>query len=278
MPDIPWRIAAASVIGASHEVASLPCQDVHRVMLITTGTDPLLVVAVADGAGSASHAETGARVAVAAICELIAAWSAGGGNLSQLNWQGFSGWIDGVREQIAETASQTDGQMRDYACTLLVAVVGEGHAAFGQLGDGAIVVLTPEKEWSWVFWPQHGPYANTTYFVTDDTALDQFEFEVGERRIDEIGMFTDGLEQLVLNLQQRTVHEPFFKRMLYPLRRSNSVGMNRSLSEHLASYLSSPAVRERADDDVTLVLASRAENFEPAGSELANAGSDAGAH
>lgn len=273
--DASWRIASASVTGTSHEAAGAPCQDAHQVAVRRATTGPLLIIAVSDGAGTACAGEVGARTAVSAICEQAEAWFAAGRTLVALDRTAFSDWLCGVREQIAARAEASESDMRDFACTLLVAIIAEEHAAFAQLGDGAMVALTPEREWSWIFWPQHGPYTNTTHFVTDDEACDRFEFDAGRRRVDEIAVFSDGLEQLVLDLKTRTAHDPFFNRMFPPLRCSTSTSTDHALSEHLAGYLSSPAVRERSNDDVTLVLASRLTVIpEKSRSELVDASDD----
>lgn len=273
--DASWRIASASVRGASHEASGAPCQDAHQVAVTRATTEPLLIIAVSDGAGSACAGEAGARIAVSAICEQVQAWCAAGGTLATLERTDFAEWLCGVREQIAVRAEQSHSDMREFACTLLVAIIGEEHVAFAQLGDGAMVVLTPEREWAWVFWPQHGPYTNTTYFVTDDEACDRFEFVAGPRRVDEIAVFSDGLENLVLDLKARTAHAPFFNRMFPPLRSSTNEATGQVLSEPLADYLTSAAVRDRTDDDLTLVLASRLAVIpEKSRSELVHASDD----
>jgi hypothetical protein len=253
-----WRIAAASVRGTSHEASDAPCQDAHRTEILAAKTDAPLVIAVSDGAGSARVSEIGARIAVTAICEQAEAWFASGHTIRDIDRSVFVGWLSGVREQIAERAAESLSEMRDFACTLLIAIIGSEEAAFAQLGDGAIVVLTKEQEWSWIFWPQHGPYANTTNFITEDSALERFECEVGsKRRIDEVAVFTDGIEQLVLDHKGRAAHDPFFNRMFPPLRESLVSGADTELSKHLAGYLTSPTVTGRTNDDATLVLASR---------------------
>ena len=62
-----WPAAAAAVRGRSHERSGAPCQDavlfLHRKGFVT--------VALADGAGSALHADVGARVAVAAAVRAL---------------------------------------------------------------------------------------------------------------------------------------------------------------------------------------------------------------
>ena len=272
-----WLVAKASVTGSSHEVAKGACQDAHRVETVQSDHGLVLIAVVSDGAGSARAADIGSQIAVHAVCEQAVAYFRGGGSTSALDRNQMSGWLAGVREQIADEAARTGGDLRDYACTLLITVIDSGHAAFAQLGDGAMVVLTPEKGWAWVFWPQHGEYANTTFFVTDDRALDQFEFECTRHRIDEMAMFTDGLEQLVLDFKSRTPHEPFFDRMFLPLRLAND-GAGCDLSKHLENYLVSATVRERTDDDVTLVLARKVISGGARCAEPVHAGDESNAH
>ena len=45
--------------------------------------------------------------------------------------------------------------------------------------------------------------------------------------------------------------------MFGPVRRSQAIGEDLALSQDLESYLTSPAILERTDDDKTLVLATR---------------------
>jgi hypothetical protein len=259
-----WRFASASVRGASHEAGGGPCQDAHCLTIVDGANGPVLVLAVSDGAGSAAVSEVGADIAVNAVCEQAEAWLSSGGALDAIDRGLIADWLCGVREMIAEAAADADREMRDFACTILLALVGEQRAAFAQLGDGAMVVLTGEREWSWVFWPQHGPYANTTFFVTDDIALEKFEFDSSAQRVDEIALFSDGLERLVLDHKAQAAHEPFFNRMFGPLRASAADGTDPALSQHLADYLGSQTIRARSDDDITLVLACRASDDDSA--------------
>ena len=96
---------------------------------------------------------------------------------------------------------------------MLGAVVGHDRAAFFQIGDGAIVVSNRAEpdDYGWVFWPQHGAFANETNFITQENALEVLEFELEERCVDKIAIFTDGIERLVLDLQEKTVPAPFFR-------------------------------------------------------------------
>ena len=141
--------------------------------------------------------------------------------------------------------------------SLLVAVIGKEAAAFLQIGDGAMVATDETGEWSWIHWPQRGDYANSTFFVTESDASDQMAFDLVRLSINDVAVFTDGIEPLVLHYATKTVHSPFFDAMFAPVRASNAAGLDESLSAGLERYLAAPRVCERTNDDKTLILAAR---------------------
>jgi hypothetical protein len=167
------------------------------------------------------------------------------------------GWLENAAARIAFAAEQEGLPPREFACTLLAAIVSETHTAFLQVGDGAIVIRPRGDNWCHVFWPQHGEYINTTVFITDATALASFEFCANSDVIDEVAAFTDGIEALVLHYATRTVHDPFFDGMFPAVRALPRAGYDEALSEKLGQYLGSPTICCRTDDDKTLLLASR---------------------
>jgi hypothetical protein len=162
-------------------------------------------------------------------------------------------WYGKVREEIVGEASRRGVEPGQLACTLLVAVVGETAAAFAQVGDGAIVVREGDG-YQTAFWPQSGEYANTTNFITDAAFADNLEFTRRPTAVDELALFTDGLQMLALNFNSRTVHLPFFLPMFRKLRAAEP---GEGLQRALRSFLLSAAVNQRSDDDKTLVLATR---------------------
>ncbi len=253
-----WRVAFASVIGTSHLSSGLPCQDWAEVRFASSVEGETLVAVVSDGAGSASAAQVGAEVAAETLAELIVSHLEGGNRLADLTRVTVERWIGLVRDTLATRAADDQSAPAEYACTLLAAIIGEEVSAFLQIGDGAIVVSDGEREsWSFVFWPQHGEFANITNFVTSANALEVFEFEVAPRRLDEFALFTDGLEHMLLLRSPRSVHQPFFDTMLMPVRASVADGVDAALSAGLAVYLRQPVICDRTDDDKTLILASR---------------------
>ena len=170
-------------------------------------------------------------------------------------------WLSRVRAEIRDRAEAADLSPRDFACTLLGAVVGQDRAAFFQIGDGAIVVSNRDEpdDYGWVFWPQHGEFANQTNFITQDNALEILQFELEERCVDEIAVFTDGIERLVLDLQNKTAHAPFFRTLFGWLVKTEPATVGREIptSEVVTRYLSSKQINDKTDDDKTLMLASR---------------------
>jgi hypothetical protein len=252
-----WRTVNASVGGTSHVRSATPCQDASLcVELRNPLGKSILIATVSDGAGSAAEAATGSRLAcetlVAAAKPLIASGELEPPERAAL----IDPWISLFRERIDAAASEAGLARRDYACTLLAAVVAEQGALFIQVGDGAIVVReTAGDDFSWVFWPQSGEYANTTYFATDPTLDQHLQIAVTKHGIGDIAMFSDGLQPLVLDYSQRITHAPFFRKMFQAVRNANPYDRT-VLERSLAAYLNSSIVNDRTDDDKTLLLAS----------------------
>jgi len=259
--DAEWRVAYTSVIGTSHEKTGLPCQDAGgcRVVTDTSGRRVLLAIA-SDGAGTASRSLDGATLTVSRFLQDFGD-SVQQFGLDEITREFVQEWMSRLRAEIKDRADAADLSAREFACTVLGAVVGEHRAAFFQIGDGAIVVSNRAEpdDYGWVFWPQHGEFANQTNFVTQDNALDVFEFELEDRCIDEIAVFTDGIERLVLDLQDKTAHAPFFRTLFGWLVKTDPATADAEIpnSQVIKQYLASKPVNDRTDDDKTLVLASR---------------------
>jgi len=163
-------------------------------------------------------------------------------------------WIAKIKEEIEHEAQVKGLRSRDYACTLLGAVIATDFSAYFQVGDGAMVVY--DGEYKIIFFPDTGEYANTTFFVTDENVYDHLHIQIDPGRIDEIALFSDGLQRLVLHYKSKTAHGPFFEPMFSVLRKQSS-GYSDTLNKKLEEFLSSKAVNERTDDDKTLVMATQ---------------------
>ena len=246
-----WRFAAARATGLSHLRSNIPCQDYFACAELPSGK---LVAAVADGAGSAAMAAQGAQIAVETVIN----------HLKQSLEENRSDFGEMLREAAAaarkavvDDALRLGTEPKSYASTLLAVVLTQEGGGALQIGDGVIVVSDYGRGWCWMFWPQRGQYANTTYFLTDEHALDHIEVDVFQRIITDVALMSDGLEPLALQYANKTVHDPFFLDMFQPLLKAEGSAEIAWLSASLEQFLSSDQVRSRTDDDTSLILATR---------------------
>jgi len=250
-----WKIIRASVVGTSHIDSGQLCQD-SCFADVFQGIDSqeYLICIVSDGAGSAKLGGAGAELACTSAIKSIEA------SLSSHRWTSIDEtlieeWIKDIQHSILETAAANGLTSREYACTLLGAVVGPDDCIFFQIGDGAIVAASGCTQ-GVVFWPDSGMYANMTFFVTEEDALSHLQVSITKAHIEEIAVFTDGIQRLALSFEQRIPHGPFFEPMLSVLRMRTPEECE-ILNDHLVKFLSSPQVNRYTDDDKTLVLATR---------------------
>lgn len=247
-----WKYAAASVIGTSHQKSREGvCQDSHAVRYLVRPA--VLAAVVSDGAGSASHAHAGSRL----TCDLIMSEIADA-TTDQLFEQSFAhNTLGRIQARLSEEADRRGLAIRDFACTMLVAIAAPHTTAFWQIGDGAMCFGEPGAErYHYAFWPEKGDYANVTYFVTDPKAHDELQFDTVEIEAAEIALFSDGIERLALDFVAGEVHTGFFNG-LFPHMRALPEGFSADLSKRIDEFLGSDRVNQRTDDDKTLVLASR---------------------
>jgi hypothetical protein len=254
-----WKVLFRSVVGPAHVRAGQPCQDSCLVRLAPTAAGPVLLLACADGAGSVPFADLGARLACRAAVRLARDDLRDGLAVPAIDRDTVLSWHVRLLRQFEEEARRRDATPHDFACTLLLAVIGPDAAAFSQVGDGAIVTAAGD-DYRPVFWPQTGEYANTTYFVTDPELADRLAFERWPGRVDELALLSDGLQSMALSFAERAAHRPFFLPMFRKLRAARP---GDGLPGALHRFLDSPAVKERSDDDKTLLLATRVPPRDP---------------
>lgn len=246
-------------MGSSHRRSGAPCQDASTCALVRRPDEGFLVAAVADGAGSARLSQVGARLACHALHEELAGFLAGGDGPEALSASFVRAVLGRLRLRIARSARRLDVPPRELACTLLGAVVGPRSAAFLQVGDGAIVFAPrggAHGAFEVAFPPRRGEYANETVFASDPRADAALDFRVHPGPVEELALFSDGLQNLVLDARSNRPHGRFFEPMFTAVRHARA-GHSPGLARALARFLASPNVRRRTDDDTSLVLASR---------------------
>jgi hypothetical protein len=247
-----WRYVDGYAVGTSHLASNLPCQD--RCETGVLGAERIVVAVLADGAGSAVYAERGAELVCATLMDQIADHVEGTHGLAHATDDVVRSWLAGVRARIAVEADAADHEPREYAATALFVVAGDDATICVQLGDGGIVVREPDGAFVPAIWPEGGEYANQTFFVTDEDALERVSI-ARFGRVDDVIVFSDGLSRLALDHAARSAFGPFFDPLTRTVRESDR--SRTQLSADLDAYLASDTINARTDDDKALCIATR---------------------
>lgn len=243
-----WKTLHASEAGTSHRATGLPCQDAAGVRRLVVQDKEHLLIAICDGAGSAELAHEGARFVVehwldAAAVELHIEQAIAKDALITL--------AESCHDALLKLSRERGKKPRDFACTLLTAVLGPEESVFFQLGDGVWVQQNGE-DLNAVTWPHQGEFAGETVFLTSADRQRHYQLQTRPTGNAVAGL-TDGLERLAVNFANRAPLPGFFRPMWSALQQSNDP----ALASQLARFLDSEAVNNRTDDDKTLVLAVR---------------------
>ncbi len=247
-----WRTVAASVRGVSHVRNGVPCQDSHHALEIQGS---ILIAAVADGAGSAAVSEVGSALAARAAVDKAAARLQCDVPMTDEDWEALLREVVlSARQIVLDQAQVLEVPALDLATTLILAIAMPDRIAAVQVGDGAVVVRLADETLLAVTRPPVGEYINETTFLTSNGVLHKAQIAVERCPVTGLAMLTDGLQMLALKMPQGVPHSPFFLPLLRYLRRAE----NQAQAEYqLESFLQSPRLKERADDDLTLMLAVR---------------------
>lgn len=246
-----WRVVAASVCGTSHVKNKQLCQDAHHWQILP---DSVLVTAVADGAGSASMGKVGAMVAVETAVDNI--------SLKEVTQQTLTDdeavrsiLLDAIlaaRKAVEEEAAACEKQPSDLASTLIITVAAPEIVAVAQIGDGVAVAKDTQDNLVALTLPDSGEYINETVFLTSPGALDAAQLRVWRQAIVNVGVLTDGLQMLAMNMAVGAPHKPFFS----PLFEFAANADDKTVAkEQLVRFLRSDRITQRTDDDLTLVIA-----------------------
>lgn len=265
-----WRIAKASIIGTGHIGAKMPCQDSHYVMQI----GDMLVAAVSDGLGSAAHSEVGSKIAsYQAVTNIADYFDKRIPPTTRFQWwpwqvkpapktQPESETLETVcraafttaREALIAQANADSKELRDYACTLLVAVVMPEEWVVLHIGDGAVVGILPDSSTRTLSSPDNGEFVNVTMPLTSDDFLTHLRFTRNSESLQGVAMISDGMQIMSINYKTGEAYDGFFRPLIQWIRSINDMATADNLT---AQLLDTPRFRQKSDDDMTLVLALR---------------------
>lgn len=219
-------IVAASVAGADHLATNAPCQDAFA---HATGAGGEVMLAVADGMGSAPRGGEGARLACdAAVAALVDGATA----------------EDSLAH--ARQVLETDPAITELACTLLVAVGTRDRIETAHIGDGAIVAVSGDTA-AVISQPANGEYANETDSLTSPGWRSTLRLSTTSIPIGALFLFTDGCHHAGIRTDG-TAHPGFFIPLLNHFRTNPD-------NADLERLLSGAKLGEHSGDDKTMVMA-----------------------
>jgi Protein phosphatase 2C len=254
MPPSPayWRIVGTSVTGTRHLTSNTDCEDTLGYRSLSNGT---ILLAVADGAGSASRAKEGAQCAVQTALAFAETM------LAQSSTEQDEDFCRDVLEQTLQAVHDSIEQLalnqtalHEFATTFLFAMITPERLAVLQVGDGAIVIQQEDETLQTITVPGYAEYINECSFVTDADYRAHAQYSILPlKHTRGIAMLTDGLQALAIELATNIAYAPFFIPLFEFAAREDRAEVE--LTQELHDFLASKRVCQYTDDDKTLVLA-----------------------
>lgn len=244
-----WLVFGGSVRGPDHEREHLPCQDAWaRGPAGSHG----VALCLCDGAGSASHAELGARVVSAAVVEA----------LQDLHADGPAALAEALRaacvagrQALVREASAVAMSPAALACTLVAVVSAGDLVAVAHVGDGAVVgQRAGSGELIMLSGPDRGEYVNETWFVSSASWEARLRIDV-HTRIDALCVVTDGCQDACL--VQGGAPAPFAPFFAPIFAFAAEVDDANLAGGEVTQLLDGAALRTSSGDDKTLAVARR---------------------
>ena len=247
-------VGYASRLGAAHLKDCTPNQDSAAVATLELrGLGSIALMAVGDGAGSARLSHFGSRAACdAAVARLVKqlARKPAIAVKQHLLRSALQSAVRSGRGGVVTIArpAQMPGKpldVREYACTIMVAVVSESLIGVAHVGDGCVVAGDGEQ-WQILSAPDNGEFANETKFLTNPRNLPRVTV-VSRSDISCLAVTTDGLQDVAFS-RRSLPYKRFWTPLYRALSRRSSTAPNRVLD----ALLQKVDAAGKAIDDCTI--------------------------
>lgn len=206
-----------------------------------------------DGAGSASHAEVGARVVATAVVAALRETSTA---TPEALAEALRGACTAGRSALLYEAAALAVSPAALACTLVAVVCVDDVVAVAHLGDGAVVgQRAGSGELVLLSAPERGEYANETWFITSAAWEAHLRIGVYEG-LAGLCVLTDGCQDAALvRGGESSPFAPFFTPLFGFAAEVTDV---EAAGVEVLQLLDGAAMRKSSGDDKTLALAWRA--------------------
>ena len=236
------NVVDASVAGPDHARRGVPCQDRAAVEVIG---DTTVLLAVSDGLGSATHAETGAEAAAGAAVRAAAAFIHAAPDAPPGEVLTTAMWC--ARAAMLRAADGIGCTPRDVAATLMIAMVTPDRASITSIGDGSAITET-DAGFAVALGPPEREYVNEV----DPLTMDGWERAVRSQVIDgpirSLTAFTDGCQHAAIT-PDGDVGAAFIPPIVAHVREHGEAS-----ADALRGLLAGDKVAEHSGDDKTMVV------------------------
>lgn len=245
-----WNTIGVAIRGRGHRERDIPCQDA----IYSLHGEDCSVIALADGAGSASHSHYGAQ----AVVEMMAHY---------VN-RTFDSLYESEDVESVQSAIATELQYllkeleetyqleaKAFASTLLLVAVKEERAIILHLGDGEIGALQDGKS-VLISSGWNGEYSNATVFTTSRHATDYMKLIKSKNASKFEGFFllSDGSAESLYSKQSKRF-SPLFSQLSWQLTHYDQEALQQQLE-----YDFERTVIQRTKDDCAFIMMSRTQH------------------
>lgn len=169
-----WKMINYEVCGRGHLKTNIPCQD--KTLITNKGNS--YVIALADGAGSASHSHYGAQIVVNTISDFLI--NKFDELISNKNGVKVKGEIlDVIRQALLQESKKRSCDIKELASTILAIAVKGDKFLIIHLGDG-VIGFVKDNILKVASKPENGEFSNSTIFVTSGNAINYLKLYKGK--------------------------------------------------------------------------------------------------
>jgi serine/threonine protein phosphatase PrpC len=206
-----------SLQGESHKKDGTVCQDASRIEKIPCGW---IIAAIADGVGSAKHSDVGSSLAVHTVIEHISESCPAEWSVSELTAALRAAYKSSL-EKITAKADDDGNDLSEYDTTLTAAIYNGSRLVYAHVGDGGIITLSKNGDFSMLTAPQKGEEFNSVSPLRSEKSW-EFGSNSDDDSICAFAMVTDGIYDVVcpwlLSQQEQKIYinyiRPFMDRNL----------------------------------------------------------------